>query len=75
MLLQSNNKSHTVLTAYVPAPHNQANATCSHRKYCSPDDGHNDARNVLMFYQSRNKLQITVTSSWFYFYLWFISWF
>ena len=21
----------------------QANATCSHRQYCSPDDGHNDA--------------------------------
>ena len=52
---ESNSKSHTVLTTYVPAPHNhsqhnQANAKCSHRQYCSPDDGHNDARNMLRFY-------------------------
>ena len=28
----------------------QAKGTCSHRQYCSPDEGHNDARNMLRLY-------------------------
>jgi hypothetical protein len=52
---KSNNILHTVHTAYVPAPHdrsqhNQANTTCSLKDSCSPDDGHNNARNMLRVY-------------------------
>jgi hypothetical protein len=44
--------AHTVPTAYVPGPHdlsqhNQANTTRSLKDFSSPDDGHNDARNML----------------------------
>jgi hypothetical protein len=46
---------HVVHTAYVPAPHdnsqqNQADTTCSLKQSCSPDDGHNNARNMLRVY-------------------------
>jgi hypothetical protein len=70
-LIESSNNFHTVHTAYVPAPHDhnqhkQANTTCSLKQSCSPDDGHNDARNMLSLLIT-NKHQITVTSSWFYY--------
>jgi lysylphosphatidylglycerol synthetase-like protein (DUF2156 family) len=42
----------TVRTARVPVPHNhgqhnQENTICGIKQSCSPDDGHNDARNIL----------------------------
>jgi len=42
----------SVRTARVPAPHNrsqhvQANTNTRFYTVCSPDDGHNDARNML----------------------------
>ena len=45
----------SVLTAYVPAPRdhgqrNQANTTRSHKQSCSPDVGHNNARNMLRIF-------------------------
>jgi hypothetical protein len=53
--VSSEHSEHTVLTAYIPAPqdhsqHNQANTTCNLKQSCSPDDGHNDARNMLRVY-------------------------
>jgi len=41
-----------VPTAYIPAPHdhsqhNQENTTGGNKQSCSPDDGHNGARNML----------------------------
>jgi hypothetical protein len=46
--------AHKVLIACIPAPHDhnhhfQANTTCSpkHSRSFSPDDGHNDDRNIL----------------------------
>jgi len=43
---------HAAHTACFPAPHDhnqhkQANTTHSFTESCSPDDGHNDARNML----------------------------
>jgi len=47
---------HTVHTAHDAAPHNHIqpqpaqpvqNTICGSTRYCSPDDGHNDARNML----------------------------
>ena len=62
---------HSVYTAYVPTPHDHSQhkqeiTTCSFKQSGSPDDGHNDARNMLRVLIT-NKHQITVTSSWFYY--------
>jgi len=52
LLFNYNNNFHTVRTACVPAPHdrgqhNLANTTRGIKQSCSPDDGHNDAQNML----------------------------
>jgi len=52
---ESNSNLHTVHKAYDPDPHNHSpqpaqpvqNTICSNTRSCSPDDGHNDDRNML----------------------------
>ena len=55
-LCQGYCSTHTVHTAHNAAPHNYSqpqpaqpmqNTICSSTVSCSPDDGHNDARNML----------------------------
>jgi hypothetical protein len=51
VVMQSSNSFNTVHIAYVPAPHdhsqhNQASPR-GIKQSCSPDDGHNNARNML----------------------------
>ena len=55
-LCESNSNLHTVHTAHNAAPHNHSqpqpaqpvqNTICGSTPSCSPDDGHNDARNMF----------------------------
>jgi hypothetical protein len=47
-----------------PQPAQTGVTACVCKQSCSPDDGHNDARNMLL--NQENKHQIVVTSRWFY---------
>jgi len=55
-LCESNSNLHTEHTAHDAAPHNHSqpqpaqpvqNTLCGSTRSCSPDDGHNDVRNML----------------------------